>query len=684
MKLESIKIKDFRQFYGEQPLLEFSSDNSKMVTVIHGANGSGKTTLLNAFRWVLYGKSDYQIDKIPNQRLVSESTEGDKLSVFVELTFYHESQKYTARRERTYKKVKGLEVSSEQEKFTLNFYSKGAYEQSKNPGTHIKQILPEDLHSYFFFDGERIKNLSAPNKSSEIKSAIKKLLGLEIIERGKLHLKEVMKEFTRQLKANSSNELKAKIEELEKKEEKKQDIQNLIDTCSNNIDAFERDVATIDSKLEGKKIVAGLHNERKELETESLRLTQKRDTLKEERRNLISKEGFIALSTELVQTSEDILLEKRVKGEIPGNIREQFLDDLLSIGNCICGRSIEEKKEPQAYAAIKKLQESTVPLEIENAVITTSGDLRNLKYRKISFIDSLKKYQRDLTEIKDTLDNHQGRIDEISDKIGNVQHEEVEKLEHRRRELKSDRDSNVEKRALHKKDFEEIRKEIIELSQEIKKVKKQSDEFELAKTRLQLAEDSYELIGKVYDAISDKIRAELSARVNNTFISIMAKNYWAEIDSNYTLNVNKKVKDITTFVENSAGEYQIASLSFIGSIVSICKENYETKKSKFIKGGIFPLVMDSPFGTLDTLYRTMIGRLIPDLAHQIIVLVSDSQWQGQVQSEMQGRVGKEYSFIYHTTEEMPKEKESNISKRKSIVWGEEYEYTQIKEGYHEE
>ncbi len=684
MKILSIKIKDFRQFYGEQPILEFSSDDTKMITVIHGANGSGKTTLLNAFKWVLYGKSDYELDKIPNQRLVSESREGDQIEVYIELTFMHEEVKYIARREKKFIKKKGLQVSLDKGTFTLNYFKNGAYEKSNNPEPNIKQILPEDLHSYFFFDGERIKNLSAPNESNEIKGAIKKLLGLEIIERGKLHLKGVMKEFTKQLKANSSDELKKKIEKLENKEEEKQDIQSLIDDCENNISAFKREIGTIDSNLVEKKVVAELVKERKRLDADSSRLTQRLSSLEEDRRNLISREGFLALSNELVETAESILHEKRIKGEIPGKIREQFLDDLLEIGNCICGRSINKEEAPNAYAAIKKLQKTTIPLEIEDAVITTTGILTNIKSRKILFIDTLKKHQKELTEIKSTLKKYQGRLDEISDKIGNVKHEEIEKLESKRKKLESDMELNFEEKALNKNRFTEIGKEIIELKQEIKKVKKQSDEFELAKTRLQLAEDSHELIGKVYDAISDKIRAELSNKVNKTFTSIIAKNYWAEINSNYTLNVNKKVKDITIYVQNSAGEYQVASLSFIGSIVSICKENYETKKSKFIKGGIFPLVMDSPFGTLDTLYRKMIARLIPNLAHQIIVLVSDTQWQGQVESEMKGRVGKEYSFIYHTTEPMPKDEKSDISKRKSIVWGEEYEFTQIKEGYYEE
>jgi hypothetical protein len=46
MILESLQLKNFRQFYGETPKIEFAS-GEKNVTVFHGENGSGKPAVLN-------------------------------------------------------------------------------------------------------------------------------------------------------------------------------------------------------------------------------------------------------------------------------------------------------------------------------------------------------------------------------------------------------------------------------------------------------------------------------------------------------------------------------------------------------------------------------------------------------------------------------------------------------------
>lgn len=58
MLLKSLKLKDFRQFKGEQEIT-FSTDPVRNVTVIMGENGSGKTTLAQAFTWCLYGDTDF-------------------------------------------------------------------------------------------------------------------------------------------------------------------------------------------------------------------------------------------------------------------------------------------------------------------------------------------------------------------------------------------------------------------------------------------------------------------------------------------------------------------------------------------------------------------------------------------------------------------------------------------------
>ena len=72
MLLKSLKLKDFRQFKGEQEIT-FSTDPVRNVTVIMGENGSGKTTLAQAFTWCLYGDTDFD-DKSMLINMIKRST----------------------------------------------------------------------------------------------------------------------------------------------------------------------------------------------------------------------------------------------------------------------------------------------------------------------------------------------------------------------------------------------------------------------------------------------------------------------------------------------------------------------------------------------------------------------------------------------------------------------------------
>ena len=62
----------------------------------------------------------------------------------------------------------------------------------------------------------------------------------------------------------------------------------------------------------------------------------------------------------------------------------------------------------------------------------------------------------------------------------------------------------------------------------------------------------------------------------------------------------------------------------------------------------FPIVMDSPFGSLDEIYRRQVAKSIPQLANQLIVLVTNTQWRGEVAEEMKNYIGKEYILVYNS------------------------------------
>ena len=68
MLLTKITLNDFRQFRGTQTI-EFSTDKEKNVTIILGENGSGKTTFAQAFKWCLYGSTDFRDPIVLNKKV---------------------------------------------------------------------------------------------------------------------------------------------------------------------------------------------------------------------------------------------------------------------------------------------------------------------------------------------------------------------------------------------------------------------------------------------------------------------------------------------------------------------------------------------------------------------------------------------------------------------------------------
>jgi DNA sulfur modification protein DndD len=82
----------------------------------------------------------------------------------------------------------------------------------------------------------------------------------------------------------------------------------------------------------------------------------------------------------------------------------------------------------------------------------------------------------------------------------------------------------------------------------------------------------------------------------------------------------------------------------------IDRVRYWSKKHSLIglANSSFPIVMDSPFGTLDENYRRQIAKLIPTLADQLVVLVTKTQWRGEVEAEMTPYIGKEYVLVFNS------------------------------------
>jgi DNA sulfur modification protein DndD len=270
-----------------------------------------------------------------------------------------------------------------------------------------------------------------------------------------------------------------------------------------------------------------------------------------------------------------------------------------------------------------------------------------------------------------------GRLDIITLKLFGSDIEEITSLENKRKEFNVFLENELKKEGRMIGCLDDKNKVLEQVKKDRENLVSQSEIHSLIAKRLSVAEECSRVVHDLHTALSNQTRDKLSRRVNDTFREIIRKPYWAEIDDEYTLQIYKDIEGHgrQLVVEKSTAESQITSLSFISSIVNLAKEQ-QNREGQFVKGGVFPIIMDSPFGALDPEYRALIARYIPALADQVILMASSSQWQGTVEAECAPRVGKEVSLIYYTP---------NLDKSRENYYireSDDYEYTLIEEGYH--
>jgi len=653
MKLEVLTLNNFRQFVGEQTL-SFSKDKKNNITVIHGENGAGKTALLNSLYWIFYGEI-YLPDpnKIVSEKAIAESQVGDEIKVEGVLKFSHDEKIYTIHRKKIFRKQSKNDLSGEliSENFNLEYIdNQGKSIERSNPQKAIKQILPEDISKLFFFHGEYINELSKENQQDEIQMDIKIIMGLEILERAIRHLKTVSKKFERKLRDYGDKELRELIDSKQKKEKALEELKDELKTIKNNKKGIEEEISAINNKLKELEGAKEAQEERERLEERLSEINDSITNIEESLENEFSKKGFYMHLDSIVEEAKEILNQKRERGELPTHVKKQFVSNLLKENKCICGRSLKEGEE--AYKRVQKWKKRAGLEGLDEAAFELKSRINEVKNKKEDFFDRIRNLLDQKNELLDDRKKVKDQLDEISGELSAKKEENINDLENKRKKLRDKKEEYTQKVGIKEKEIEDLKKEVKELSKKEEKLKVKERKALLAQKRFKACNQARDYIENLFDKFAKQVRDEVEEKVGDLHSEFLHKAYWAEITDDYKLKIYKKVGDQKQAVGMSTGERQIASLAFIGGLAKIAKERYQEKKDAiYFKGGIYPIIMDSPFGYLDVVHKKRIAEGMPKLAEQLVVLVTSSQWEGEVEKVMTTKAGKIYELEYHNTEE---------------------------------
>lgn len=658
MLIKKITLRNFRQYMNTE--ISFSTDLEKNVTLIKGDNGTGKTTLAQAFQWVLYGHTNFQIRELINRKAKENANPNDEVILCVILELEYAKEDYILKRSITYKKTKSDFIEkNDGSYFTIakkNKNGNNEYISESQKNYIVKQILPEDLSKFFFFDGERIETLAkelSGGKSKEFKEAVYGLVGLRATQNAIRHLgdsrggrKNVIKIFQNEIdKNNKSNH---EMEQYQKR-----------------YDANENSINSKEKELEAKKMAhsessnrISTYEEIIERETPQLKLNERYKQLeskiektKKEKIDSIYKDflpsittGFYAyIMNPLVRQAEPYLKDDLGKDKCIPGVTKKLLNVLLERHMCLCGSCLEEGNS--AYSKIIEQFEYAYPKTIGMLIEDFE---KTKKYLSTDdFFEIITRRIKQIEKYDAEIEGSEQEKDEIYSQRGKSNEGETAK-----KKLEEEKQNNtILNRAIGR-----IEEEISALKREQKEIINQKSNLIITTKDTEKNQRYLAYAKRLYDDMNEHYRnkeahykSELQKRMNTIFADIYDSDIQIYIDDQYRISVNVIEDKSNDDIERNTAQGYALVFAFIAAIIDLSKEKaYENalgtnEEYTDIEHEGYPLVMDAPLSAFDKTRIQKICTEIPKIANQVIMFIKDTD--GEIaEMHMHNKIGNQYEI----------------------------------------
>lgn len=634
MKIFLIRVLNFKQYYKEQQA-SISDLKNLNITVFHGLNGAGKTSLFNAINWCLYGVGENETGELLNKRALLEANINDEIPMVVTVCFSHKNEEYMAERVIIYKKTDKKYAKIEKKDFFLTITDVyGNTKTVSNPTGKMNSILPENVREYFFFDGENIDDLTRPD-NEKIENAIINIMRLPIIDKTYDHLENIANEYRRELKRQGSiqiGEIISQEEELERTLEKKQIEREEI---AEELRKGKQQISDLQKILRENEKSKHLQERRDELtETFETFNTYLGNVIQEIQKSVVQL--YPLFLTNQFQSALNIIDEKRQKGEIPSGLKEQFINDLIERDYCICGQKISEIKGAKEH--LLSLIKDSYASKFEDMIIKLTGDIRsinNISKRQQVNLDRLCKEKANFQTKKEDLDR---QIDEINRKLEGSPSIDIVNIEKNLSKFEENQKINERRIERIRFEIEDLERKISEKIAEREKEEKKQEKLQLLSRKEELARKASTAVLKIKEDFYEQTRLRIEEETKKVFSDLAWKHDQFQdirLDPDFHLEVID-LWGLPSREELSAGERQILSLAFICAMVNLSGEES-------------PIIMDTPFGRLSSNHLEAVANSLPKLVPQLILLVTDREWNTASKSLLEKHVGKIYNLAFDET-----------------------------------
>ena len=638
MIIESLTLHDFGIYSGRNTIDLAPTHPDKPIILIGGRNGRGKTTMLDAINLVLYGNranlsnregkswDKYLTDSI-NRHAQGSASVG--MSLLLEDEFGVRRYDLTRSWEKKGKKVEeffDIRINGEVDKILAEQWP-----------DFIENLLPLEVASLNFFDGEKVEQLAHPEKSKNvIASALRGMLGLGLLDKLEADLKVYLRRSDSNDPVEEANPEIASIQaELEVLEARR--LTFVSDVASQNTE-LERSLELV-RREEAAAAALGSDNweRRTELTNEHTGLQMRRYEIEQSLvqttagaaplrlvSDLISRtltrarqDRDIQLSRSLVEVLEqrDKAILKELSASTQTEVAPLLDDDLSRRRTLASGETVFEQPEIIAIQLESALHDATEDLEVAEAM-------------------------NELAEIDSSLVDVGRRIESLpaDDQIAPVL-ERLGGLRARHEVAEASYKELVEEQAHLEGQVERLTSKLNRLLEaEADKAIKGASAIRAREYARRSLEDIQVLAKKTLARNIPQIETTILDRFNSLIgkTDLISK---ISID-NETLEMAIHGGDGEPLPVDrlSAGERQLLAMATLWGLATVA-------------GRPMPLVIDSPLGKLDNTHRGHIAsRYFPKASEQVIILSTDSEVVEDLYDLMKPSISRQYELDFRDGE----------------------------------
>lgn len=632
MKIRSIELCNYKNFKGKNKIdFSLESPNRNNIALIGGLNGSGKTTLVESIRLCLFGKrfngtpptkeKYYKLlESAKNRSSVKEKDENYYIKLMIEIDDTFPNYSITVKRVWNLKHSKIIDENFYifRDNSPLEIIPRDYWEE------YILSLIPQYISDYFFFDGERVKELASGNKADQIlKDSIKELIGLKLYETLNSDLdvlkQKIIRRNIRKEKVNkelSDNEIKlGKIhKEMSDTKKAQKKVSKELNTLYDRRNQLEKDL---------KRKAGAFAKEKDNCNNKLFQFKTELDDLNTKIREICGEVLPFVIASDLCENLlKQLKSEKRIKELIASkNVLEeaqQKFDEKFSNSNKM--HKLKAEQIDYVKQEVKDIFSELIkdiPTESSDFFIhdLSNAEINNIEYffsqtekgAEKELNDLLKKRERNILETKKLreelsqvpdetfVSQFLDEISSINTKIGTLQ-KEIQNSEIRLNSLKDEENKILES-------IRKLEEKIVCIDEDNKKIqvtnnlKKSLEEFShiIIKSQIHNLED---IITEMYRKLANKDDMVKEIRIDTETFDTKLLDYEGGIIDKGSI---------------SEGEKEIYALSVLWGLSKISNRK-------------LPLIIDSPLAKLDKNHVDKITQnFFPNAAEQVIILVHDRE-----------------------------------------------------------